>query len=338
MASTTPTHVDTSIKEVWAQRVLREHLVAGFWGKFAGPEGSGSPIIQKTELLNKPGDTIRIQVTTPLTGAGVSGDTTALEGSEENLTTSEMTVVPVFYRHGVRWYRRANKKSILDLREEARMRLGEWGQEKMDDIRFANFVQTSNLNSATYTPNEYYVKGVADSSDVGTDITTEDIASGDHITVDDVQRIKLALVNQKAKPIKSVDGLPFYAMVVHPNCLYNLKRESEYRDWVREAHRRGADNPMFLGSTAILDGVILYEHPNVPVATNTNPDGAVQYATNIAFGAEAFCEGVDEAPSWDEDSFDYNNEFGIAYKFAFQPRRALALSSLLVYAEAVDVV
>lgn len=337
MASTTPTNVDTSIPEIWAKQTLREHLIAGFWGKFAGPEGSGSPIIQKTELLNSPGDTVHIQVTTPLVGAGVSGDTTALIGSEENLTTAEMTVVPVFYRHGVRWYRRANKKSIIDLRNEAQMRLAEWGEEKMDDLRFANFVQTANLNGATYTPNEYFVKGVADSSDVGTTITTVDIAAGDHLTVDDIQRIKLRLVLNKAKPIKSVDGLPFYAMVVHPYCLYNLKREQEYRDWVREAHVRGAANPMFLGSTAIIDGVVLYEHPNVPTAASTNPDGSVTFAKNIAFGAEAFVEGVDENPSWDEENFDYNNEFGIAYKFAFQPRRALALSSLLVYAEAVTV-
>jgi N4-gp56 family major capsid protein len=337
MASTTPTHVDTSIPEVWAKRVLRQHLISGFWGKFVGGEGSGSPITQKTDLLNSPGDTIHIQVTTPLVGAGVSGDTTALVGSEENLTTSEMTVVPTFYRHGVRWYRRADKKSIVDLRSEARMRLAEWGEEKMDDLRFANFTSTANLNGATYTPNTYFVKGTTDSSDAGTTITTVDVAAGDHITVDDVQRIKLKLVLQNAKPIKSVDGLPFYAMVVHPYCLYNLKREQEYRDWVREAHVRGADNPMFLGATAIIDGMVLYEHPNVPVALSGNPDGSVNYATNIAFGSEAFCEGVDENPTWDEDSFDYNNEFGIAYKFAFQPRRALALSSCLVYAEAVTV-
>jgi N4-gp56 family major capsid protein len=335
MTATTPTHVDTSIPEVWAQRVLREHLVSGFWGKFTGPEGSSAPIIQKTELLNKPGDTIRIQTTTPLTGAGVSGDTTALTGSEENLTTAEMTVVPVFYRHGVRWYRRANKKSIIGLRDEAQMRLAEWGEEKMDDIRVTNFVQTANLNGAAYTPNEYYVKGVADSSDVGTDITVDDIAAGDHITVDDVQRIRLKLELNKAKPIKSVEGLPFYAMVVHPYCLYNLKREQEYRDWVKDAEVRGKSNPMFLGATAILDGMVIYSHPNVPVVENTNPDGAVDYATNIAFGAEAFVEGVDETPTWAEEDFDYGNEFGIGYSFAFQPRRALALSSLLVYAEAV---
>jgi N4-gp56 family major capsid protein len=327
---TTPTHVDSSIREVWAKAVLRESLVAGFWGKMTGPEGSGAPIIQKTELLNKPGDLIHIQTTTPLTGAGVSGDTTLLEGSEENLTTSEIQVSPTLYRHGVRVYRRANKKSILDLRGEAKMRLGEWGQEKMDDLRFSQFVSTNEASvpDAAYAAYTYSIGGA-----VGDD--ADDVSGSDDLTVAEVQKIKLRLQNQKAKPIKSKDGLPYYFMVVHPNCLYNLKRESEYRDWVREAAVRGEANPFFTGATAIIDGMVIFDHPNVPKAANA---GAVQVATNIAFGSNAFVEGADENPNWVEKDFDYENEFGIAYSFAFQPRRALQLSSLLVYADATTVI
>lgn len=326
MTATTPTHVDTSIREVWANKVLREHLVNGFWGRFTGPEGSGAPIIQRTDLLNKPGDTIHIQVTAPLSGAGVSGDTTQLEGSEENLTTSSMKLIPEFYRHGVRVYRRANKKSLIDLRSEAQMRLAEWGGEKMDDLRFSLFTQTANLNGVAYTPNDYYVKGVTVSAG-----TVDDIAAGDTLTVDDLQRIKLKLVNQKAKPIQLKGGLPVYAMVCHPNVLYGLKRETEYQEWVQQAHIRGEQNPMFIGAVALIDGMMLLEHPNVPVADNAT---SVQYAKNIAFGSEAFVEAVDENPSWDEDTFDYGNEFGIAYAFACQSRRALELSSVQVYCEA----
>src|SRR5687767_4203000 len=141
MASTTPTNVDSSIPELWAKLTLRDHLVAGFWKNMIGSEGSSSPIIQKTELLNNPGDTIHIQTTAPLAGAGVEGDTAVLEGNEEALATGSKKVIPVLYRHAVRINRRSNKKSIVELRAEARMRLAEWGEEKMDDKRFANFVQ-----------------------------------------------------------------------------------------------------------------------------------------------------------------------------------------------------
>jgi hypothetical protein len=121
-------------------------------------------------------------------------------------------------------------------------------------------------------------------------------------------------------------------MVVHPNTLYNLKRSDEYRDWVREAAEKGKSNPFFRGSVAMVDGMLLFQHSNVPTANDGASSNAV--SRNIAFGAEAFIEGVDEAPSWDEDDFDYGNEFGIAYGFGFQPRRALEKNSLIVYAAA----
>jgi N4-gp56 family major capsid protein len=324
MASTTPTNVDTAIPELWAKAVLRDQLRAGFFGPMTGPEGSGMPIIQKTELLNKPGDTIHIQTSSPLAGAGVSGDTTAVLGSEEALSLSEIKVIPTLYRHAVRVYRRANKKSIVDLRSEAKLRLGEWGEQKMDSLRFATFVQTANLNGVAYTPNTYGINGHD-----GTNIV-----AADTLTTAAVQTIKLKLRNNRAKPMR-FQGKEMYGLVVHPNTLFDLKRESEYRDWVREAAVRGETNPFFVGATAVVDGVVIFEHENVPTGVSGGA-GTIKYSKNLAFGAEAFVEGVDENATWAEDEFDYGFEFGIAYSFAMQARRGLEKNSLQVYAAAVD--
>jgi N4-gp56 family major capsid protein len=316
MAVTVPANVDTSIPELWAKAVLRESLAGGFWKNMTGGEGSGQPIIQKSELLNNPGDTIHIQTTEPLSEAGISGDTAMLVGNEEALATSEMVVIPTLYRHAVRVNRRANKKSIVDLRGEAKMRLAEWGEQKMDSLRFTNFTSVGpTINGDTYVPNLYIVGGGTDEDDVGL---------GDTLTVEAMQQIKLELVNQLAKPIR-FDGLPFYAMVVHPNTMYDLKREDEYRDWVREAERRGPDNPFFKGATAVIDGMTIFEHPNID---NSDNAGSVAVSRGIAFGSEFAVEGLDENVSWAEDEFDYGLEFGIAFSFAFQPRRALELNSI----------
>ena len=324
MTATTPTHVDTSIPEIWARLTLRDSLRAGFWAKFAGAEGTRSPIIRRTDLLNNPGDTIHIAITDPLSGAGIQGDTATLEGNEENLLTADMKVIPDLYRHGVLFFRRANTKSILDLRNEAKMRLAEWGQEKMDDIRFANYVSGATMNGETYTPGFTVVGGgVAGPADV---------AVGDTLTVDAIQRAKLKMYNNRAMPLRTRDGNDYFAMVVHPNALYNLKRESEYRDWVREAAVQGEGNPFFQGAVAMIDGVVLYQHNNVTTATDGAASAVV--ARNIMFGAEAFVEGISEDPHWNEDDFDYGNRLGIAYAFAFQPRRALAKNSLIVYSAA----
>ncbi len=324
MTSTTPTHVDSSIPELWAKLTLRDHLRSGFWANLTGVEGSRAAIIRREDLVNSPGDTIHIQVTNPLAGAGVAGDTTLLEGSEENLTSGSKKVIPLFYRHAVRWYRRANKKSLIDLRGEARLRLGEWGGEKMDDVRFANFTSSALMNGELYTPNALSVGGGSTPGVVGV---------ADTIDVETLQKIKLALYNNRALPMRTDMGEDIFAMVIHPNTLYNLKRSAEYTDWVREAHERGANNPFFRGAVAMVDGMLLFQHNNVPVASDGETGIAV--SRNIAFGAEAFIEGVDEAPSWNEDDFDYGNEFGIAYQFGFQPRRALEKNSIVVYAAAV---
>ncbi len=323
MTSTTPTHVDTSIPEIWAKDSLRKVKRDGFWGRFVG--GPGAPIVQKAELLNNPGDQIHIQVTDVLSGAGQTGDTSAVVGNEENLATSEIKAAPLQYRHGVRVWQRADKKSILDLREESRFRLEEWMRDKIDSVRFNLLTATSlpaPLGSETYAPN-IYVPG-------GAPYTVDGVAVGDKITVQALQEIKLKLTLQMAKPIM-VDGFPHYVFVTHPYATFQLKQEARYESWVREARERGPNNPFFRGALAVIDGVIIYEHASVPTVVNAT---SVNVAKGIAFGAEMAVEALDENVNFEEDTFDYNAEYGMAVNFAFQPRRALELSSTQVYASA----
>ena len=329
MSATTPTHVDSSIPEVWAKNILRKTKNAGFFGRFIGAEGSGKPIIQKSELLNKPGDLIHIQVTDSLTGAGVEGDTATLEGNEENLTTSAMSVSPVLYRHAVRVNRRAQKKSIVELRGEAEFRLAEWGEHKMDDKRFSLY-----LANALPAPlaGETYAANVHSVGTTGAGASPDDIAAGEGLDVSELQKIKLKLVNQLAKPVM-VDGFPTFFLVTHPNATYVLKQDTRYEAWVREAAERGRSNPLFRGSLAMVDGMVIFEHVYVPRAANAT---AVKVASGVAFGAEAFIEGLDENVSSKTDTFDYDLEWGVSYEFAFQPRRGLEQNSLRVYAEAPD--
>ncbi len=326
MASTTPTNVDTSINEVWAKTVLRSHKAAGFWGRFVGAEGSGAPIIQKSELKGT-GDLMHIQVTNPLSGAGISGDTAVLEGNEENLATSEIKASPLLYRHAVRMFRRAAKKSTVDRRAEARMRLSAGGMVKRDSIRFANLTATAlpaPLGAETYTPNDYGVNAHN---------TKNTIVVGDTLTVKSLQEIKLKLITALAKPLGS-DGFPYYVLVTHPNATFQLKQESRYESWVRDALARGESNPFFRGALAVIDGMIIYEHPSVDRSANGT---SVQVATGLAFGAEFAVEALDEDVHSVEKEFDYGNEMGISYEFAFQPRRALELSSMRVFASAPTV-
>lgn len=333
MTVTTPTHVDTSIPELYAKRVMRNTLRAGFWGRFAGGVGSGMPIIQQTELLNKPGDLIHIQITDSLTGSGVSGDTTALEGSEENLSTSEMKVSPTLYRHGVRIYRRANKKSMIDLREEARFRLEEWGTEKVDDKRFSQFVSVTNSDipeNTGYDQPNAFAPNSSDGFATDGSITIDDVAADDKLTVAAIQKLRYHALSLNMRPFK-VGGLPFFALVISPEVEYHLKQDTTYQSYVINAANRGMDNPVFTGAIANIEGVVLYSHFNSPCAANAT---SVRVNKGLMFGAESFVEGWDEDVRWVEDTFDYENEWGVGYSFAFQPRRGLEKNTILVYTDA----
>jgi len=332
MAETTPTNVDSSIPEIWAPNSLRKLRRKSFWSQFVGAEGSGAPIITKSELLNKPGDLIHIQVTDVLTGAGQTGDTATVDGNEENLATTEIKVAPLLYRHGVRNNRRAGKKSILDLRSEARMRLEEWGRKKTDDERFALFAATSlpaPLGSETYAPNIYVVGGPNPGGAVN------DVSVGDTLTTRSIQEIRLKLATQDALPVYTDDGNPYYIFVTHPNSTFQLKQEARYESWVRDAEIRGKTNPFFRGALAVIDGVIIYEHFHVPTVVNA---GSQTVSKGIAFGAEFAVEGLDEDTAFAEQEFDYGHRYGLEYHWAFQPRRALEKNSTQVYVAANAVV
>lgn len=317
MASTTPTNILTSIQAVWGKRVLRSHVRNGFWGKFVGQPGSGMPIIQQSELLNNPGDTLHIQVTNPLAGAGVAGDTAVLTGNEEALTSSEILVVPALLRHGVRSFRRSQKKSIIDLREEAYLRLAEWGADKCDLARFANFVQATTMNGQTYTPTIKYASTATSNATLSTAMT---------VTVADIRKLRALMLNAKAKPFKA-DGRDWFFLVIHPYAALDLKGDSTYNTAVQNAAPRGDSNPIFDGHLCTIDGIVIYESFNVPTALG-GIGGTVPTQKAICFGQEAFVEGLDENVSWVEDSFDYGHEWGVAYGFSHQPRRALELSSI----------
>ena len=328
MASTTPTNIDSSIPEIWAKDTLRKIKRETFWGRFVG--GPGAPIVQKSELLNNPGDLLHIQVTDVLSGAGQSTDVAVLEGNEEALATTEIKASPVLYRHGVRMFRRAEKKSILDLRAEGRMRLEEWGKSKIDAVRFASYVATTlpaPLAGDPYTPNAFSVGGPS------TGGVINDIAVGDTLSVAAIQQIKLGLMVRLAKPLM-IDGFPMYVLVTHPYTTYQLKQEARYESMVREAQVRGDSNPFFRGALAIVDGVVIYEHADVPLQTN---GGSVQVSKGIAFGSEFAVEALDESAVFADKLFDYDNEYGISLRFAFHSRRALEQNSTQVYAAAVTV-
>jgi N4-gp56 family major capsid protein len=311
-----------AISEVWARRTLRSALRSPFWSRFVGDVGSGMPIIQRFELLDGPGSILHVPITSSLSGAGVSEETT-LAGAEEVLPITNLGTSPLYRRHAVRSNHLAMQRSSIDILEEARIHLGQWGAAKADAVRHAAYVATAlaaPLAGETYTPTVAYLGGA-------TSIVT--VTAAMKWTVAEVQKLRVKLITQNCTPLKSVNGENVYGLVITPQQALDLKQDSAYNTAVQSAGPRDATNPIFSGAMAMIDGIAIYV--DLGVVTATDGAASAKVARNVAFGSEAFVEGWAENVSFQSDQFDYGFEQGTSFAFSFHPRRALAKNSLIVY-------
>jgi N4-gp56 family major capsid protein len=322
MSMTNLSAASPAVSEVWARRTLRSTLRSPFWSRFVGAPGSGMPIIQRFELLNGPGSLLHVPITSSLTGAGVSEETT-LAGAEEVLPITSLSTVPVYRRHGVRTNHLAQSRASIDILEEARIHLGQWGAAKADSVRHAAYAATAlpaPLGSETYTPNVAYLGG---RSSIAT------VAATDKWTVDEVRKLRLKLIAQNCTPLKSADGADVFGLVITPQQAYDLKSDTAYNTAVQNAGPRDATNPVFSGALAMIDGVAIFS--DLGVVTATDGASSAKVARGIAFGAEFAVEGWGENVSFASDQFDYGFEQGTSFAFSFHPRRALPKNSIVVY-------
>ena len=321
MAMTNLSAADAAIPELWGRKALRSTLRSPFWSRFVGPEASGMPIIQKFDLVQA-GDVMHVPITSSLTGAGVTGETT-LAGAEEVLPITNIGVAPIFYRHGVRTNHLAMHRSAIDILSEAQVHLGQWAAAKTDSVRHAAFVATTlaaPLNGETYTPTVAYTGGV---SSIGA------VTAAMKLTVDEVRKLRLKLIAQNCTPLRSADGAKMFGLVISEQMAYDLKSDTAYNTAVQSAGPRDATNPVFSGALAVIDGMALFS--DLGVVTALDGASSAKVARAVAFGAEAFVEGWSEQVSFQSDQFDYGFEKGSAFQFGFHPRRALAKNSAVLY-------
>ena len=90
------------------------------------------------------------------------------------------------------------------------------------------------------------------------------------------------------------------------------------------ANIRGEKNPIFSGAMGVYEGVVIHECLRVPRTDTGSGTGANKTKVGHALflGAQAciFAEG--EAPRWDEKTFDFGNQYGVAISRMFGLKKA----------------
>lgn len=311
MATLRAADIADQTPEIWATDLFAEAEDLTFFHNWEGESGSRMPVIRNDDLTTKAGDTIRTDIVLALDGAGQVGDTTSLEGNEEELRFRQASFTPEMLSHGVRWTEKAEIVINHNMRTTAKNQLARWLAGKLDGQVFGEFTGVTQagvaVSGATTIP-------TANKWAAGSATSRDTVADGDatgRLTWDSIVEMRAyARSALRIEPIKVEDGEEYFVLVAHPYALMHLKRDdTKWAQAQREAQVRGDDNPLFTGAAGIVDGVILKESNRVPRYNNDDP---IMVSDNVFLGAQALTRGYSLYPDWREELFDYGRSAGIA--------------------------
>lgn len=301
MAKTAAADVSNQVPQIWATDLYAQAENLTFWRMFEGPEGSGSPIVRRDDLEKEVGDTVKVDMVLALTGAGQTGDLTAVEGNEEALKFRQTSITVDALSHGVRWTKKGKILINHNMRVTAQGQLSKWLAGKMDNDIFNEL--SGNGTTTMPTLNKWAAGSATSRATVANGATTG------QLTLNDLTEMKAyAQVQHHIEPLRMENGEEFFGIVLHPYALIPLKESTAWQQAQRDANVRGADNPLFTGAAGVWDGVIIYTSNRVPNSSN----GSVNVADNVFFGAQALSRAYAYYPDWTEEYFDYGREQGIA--------------------------
>lgn len=245
---------DALTAELYAKKLFEEAMKETFFDKF-----KGSIVDERTDFTKSQGDSFVYGLASRLSGSGKQNAET-LVGNEEDITTYSDTVVVNLERHAVSYDNKITKqRAAFDVPQLAENLIKTWLAEKVDQVQWDAITNASN------TLTLHHISGAVELEDSRTAASTSVAAdSTSTLTPDFLMKIRPILKtggNRARPPIKGVKigGREYYVVVQHPDALVDLKLNSTYAQYVREAERRGPENPIFTGAVAIIDGFVIHE-------------------------------------------------------------------------------
>ena len=325
----TPTFGNTEIDpalilKAWAKSTWDFGKQDSYFSKFMGTERDN--IIQIQEDLSRgKGTSIEVSLIMPLTGAGVIEDK-QLEGKEEKMNYRSCTVYLSRVRNAVRLAGRFEEQKTQEkMRKDMLKVLSTWLARYFDLSIFAVLTGTNppfaSLAGAelpyTIEPPTADRMLFAGGKTAENTLTAADVF--DTTLIGKARRMAQEDELTAVQPIR-IDGRETYVMVIDPYQARDLRRDPKWLEAQEHANIRGEKNPIFSGAMGVYEGVVIHECLRVP-RTNTGASSAtVGHA--LFLGAQACILAEGEAPRWQEDSFDYGNQFGVAIERMFGLKKA----------------
>ena len=265
--------------QLWDDEFFRDYVRMSRYKRYMGTNEAA--IFQiKEELTKRRGDRVTLALVNELTGAGVTGNTT-LKGNEERLNSRSDTLIVDVLRHAVAVDDWDVQKSVIDLRNAARVQLREWAQKTLRDACTTALGQVANVAFATATnaqrdtwQSDNRDRLVAGTTAFGTHATFASAISAVTAAaqlspniLSLMKRIAQA-ASPKVKPVyvKEMDQ-EWYVAFIGPRAWRDLTEDNPTTNGLllanRDARVRGIDNPLFTGDSLVWDGMILREIPEI---------------------------------------------------------------------------
>lgn len=303
---------DPTVKKAWEERLYRDAVKESYFSRFMS-SGPDSIVQVQTDLEKDSGDAVTFTLRKKLAGAGVSGRQ-KLKGNEEKLVTYTFDVALELYRHGVIDGGALDRqRSLFSISKEAESALKDWASEKIDSLCFSALQSSPTKVAYIYTSSGSKL-GVSTAATAKAALTTADVITPGLISY--AKTWAQTGGNRTTVPLRpvKVEGKNYYVLLVHPDVKYDLQNNSTFTQALREAEVRGRDNPLFQGSIAIWDGVVVHESENIATATDGG-GSTVPWASCVLVGAQALGFAWGKRPTVVSDTEDYGNEEGKAINF-----------------------
>ena len=306
MAITAISTSDALTVKLWERKMFNVMENASyFMTRFAG-ENENNIVQVKTDLTKQKGDKITFGIVYDLTGTGID-ETQTQEGNEEPLTSFDYSLTLREYSHAVKTNKMSQKRVVFDIPSTAIAKLQRWGSDKIDDELFSA-IDTS--------PTKAFWGGDATSvatlevADLLTPALISKAATWARTGGNDSQPV--------IQPVR-IEGGEFYALVVHPDTLYDWKQNSVWTNAARDALQRAPDHPFFKQATMFWDNVVIHEHRRVAIFLTGGSGSDVPYSRNILLGQQAGLWAWGERPKIVQQTKDYERERGWSWQMVAKP-------------------
>lgn len=320
---------DPKAVKKWSSNLAVDMLEKSYFNaKFIG-KGANNVIEEKKDLESEPGDRVSFDLSVQLRKAPTTGDN-RVKGNGENLRFFTDEVIIDQVRHEVSaGGRMTRKRTVHDLRQVARDRLGDYWSKWQDELFFIYLAGARGINedfieATDYTGHAGNALRAPDTQHIlyGGDATSKaSLVAADVMSRSVIERAVTKARMMRAKDPATANMVPVkigsqehYTIVMTPYQEHDL-RNATGSEWIdiqkAAAGAEGSKNKLFTGSLGMINNVVLHSHSSVIRFDDYGAGANVEAARALFMGRQAAvyaCGMKNGRFDWSEEMEDRGNE------------------------------